>query len=86
MPTLTKPAKIWTDAALQALPKERGKFELIDGRLTRTSPANSNRGFITMRIGSAIQNFIAPQRLGLVYDSSTGFRLDPLNVLSPDIA
>ena len=78
--------KIWTDAALEALPKERGKFELIDGKLTRMSPTNSNHGYITARILSALHQFVAPQKLGLVYDSSTGFRLDSQNVLSPDVA
>ena len=86
MQTLTKPQKIWTDAALEALPKERGKFELIDGKLTRMSPANGNHGYIAIRIAAALQHFIAPGKLGLVYDSSTGFRLDPQNVLSPDVA
>ena len=84
MNTLTR--KVWTDAALMAFPKERGKFELIDGKLTRMSPANNDHGYIGLRIATALQNFAAPQRLGLVYDSSTGFRLDPDNVLSPDVS
>lgn len=50
------------------------------------SPAKGNHGYIAVRISTAIQTFITPQRLGLVYDSNTGFRLDPDNVLSPDVA
>ena len=84
MKTLAR--KVWTDAALEALPKERGRFELLDGKLTRMSPASNDHGYVGLRIATALQNFAAPQRLGLVYDSSTGFRLDPDNVLSPDVS
>lgn len=48
------------------------------------SPANNDHGYIEARIVSALQNFVASQRSGLVYGPSTGFRLDPENVLSPD--
>ncbi len=78
--------KIWTDAALMALPKERGKCELIDGKLTRMSPANNDHGYIEIRIASALHTFVASQRSGLVYGPSAGFRLDPENVLSPDVS
>lgn len=86
MLTLTKAGKTWTDEALEALPKERGKFELIDGKLTRMSPAKGNHGYIEIRIAAALQQFVAPLRLGLVCGPSTGFRLDARNVLSPDVA
>ena len=84
MKTLTR--KVWTDAALMAIPKERGRFELIDGKLTRMSPAGSEHGYVGVRIASAIHKYVAARRSGLVYDSSTGFRLDPENVLSPDVS
>lgn len=80
------PRKIWTDEALEALPKERGKFELIDGKLTRMSPAKRDHGLICVQIASALNQHVISRRLGLVFDSSTGFRLDPENVLSPDAA
>ncbi len=31
--------KNWTDAELEALPKDNGKYELINGELTLISPA-----------------------------------------------
>lgn len=84
MKTLAR--KVWTDAALEALPKERGKFELIDGKLTRMSPAGLTHGAIVICIGAALQQFVRPERLGLVFGSDAGFRLDPDNVLSPDVS
>ena len=64
MKTLAR--KVWTDEALMALPRGRGKYELIDGRLTKMSPAGNEHGHPEMRIGSAILNFVSIQRLGLV--------------------
>lgn len=78
--------KVWTDAALMALPRERGRYELIDGKLTRMSPAGNEHGYLGIRIASALHNFAAHQRSGLVFGPDTGFRLDNENVLSPDIS
>ncbi len=82
MKTLTR--KVWTDAALMALP--RGAYELIDGKLIHMSPAGFEHGYMGLRIGSAPHNFVRPARLGLVFGSDTGFRLDPENVLCPDVS
>src|SRR5882757_543667 len=87
MPAATAPirSKIWTDEELEALPKDGYKYELLDGELIM-SPAHARHGEICMRLGSLLFNFVDRKELGKVYDSSTGFRLAPEVLLSPDVS
>jgi Uma2 family endonuclease len=77
--------KQWTDEALEALPKDGHKYELLDGDLIM-SPVHENHGTICIRVGALLFNFAAQHDLGRVYDSSTGFRLAADLLLSPDVA
>lgn len=83
--TLSTKRKAWTDAELEALPKDGHKYELLDGELIM-SPVHANHGTICMRLGSLLFNFVDERKLGEVYESSTGFRLSEKLLLSPDIA
>ncbi len=84
MKTLTR--KVWTDAALEALPRGRGRYELVDGKLLHMSPAGPGHSVIVVLIASALRNFVGSTRSGLVFGPDAGFRLDPDNVLSPDVS
>jgi len=77
--------KTWTDEALESLPKNGYKHELLDGELIM-SPVHANHGIICMRFGAVLVHFVEQHKLGEVYDSSTGFRLSESLLLSPDIA
>jgi Uma2 family endonuclease len=77
--------RAWTDEALESLPRDGHKYELLDGELTM-SPVHANHGLICRRIGALLFNFVQPRKLGEVYDSSTGFRLARNLVLSPDVS
>ena len=83
--TLRPRKKVWTDEELEALPKDGFKYELLDGELIM-SPVHANHGMICIRLSSLLFNFVQRQKLGEVYDSSTGFRLSERVLLSPDIA
>jgi Uma2 family endonuclease len=83
--TLTAKRRVWTDEALEALPKDGHKYELLDGGLIM-SPVHANHGTICIRVGSLLFNFNEQHKLGEVYDSSTGFRLAPNLLLSPDVS
>jgi Uma2 family endonuclease len=78
-------AKIWTDDELVALPRDGHKRELFNGRIIM-SPAGWNHGKISLRIAGKLESFVRRKKLGVVFDSSTGFRLSPDNCLSPDAA
>ena len=83
--TLPKRRRVWTDAALEALPKNGHKYELLDGELTQ-SPAFANHGTICVRLILLLGEFVQARSLGAIYDSGTGFRLGPKLLLSPDVS
>jgi len=82
---LTRKKRAWTDEELEALPKDGYKYELLDGELIM-SPTHARHGEVSMRIGGLLLNFADRNDLGKVYDSSTGFRLAPDLLLSPDVS
>ena len=83
--TVTAKKKTWTDAEMEALPKDGYKYELLDGSLI-LSPVHANHGTICVRMSSLLFSFVERNRLGEVFDSSTGFRLSEKLLLSPDIS
>ena len=78
-------SRLWTDDELLALPENKF-WQLIDGELIKMSPAGAEHGEICTRLLSATYVHVSRRRLGKVYDSSTGFRLDPENCFSADIS
>src|ERR1039457_6201905 len=75
--------KDWTDEALMALPRDGRKYEVLGGDLV-VSPTGVQHGYISSRLLAALLEFALKHRLGLVVDSSTGFRLKHGDCLSPD--
>jgi Uma2 family endonuclease len=75
----------WTEEALMALPRDGRKYELLGGRLL-VSPTGFQHGYIAVRLTTAMQEFGLRHRLGVVVDSSTGFRLKNGDCLSPDLS
>ena len=75
--------KEWTEEALMALPRDGRKYELLEGELV-VSPTGVQHGYISSRLLAALLEFALKHRLGLVVDSSTGFRLKTGDCLSPD--
>jgi len=82
---LTRKKRAWTDEELEALPKDGYKYELLDGELIM-SPTHARHGEVSMRIGGLLLNFADRNDSGKIYDSSTGFRLAPDLLLSPDVS
>ena len=77
--------RVWTDEALMALPDDGQKYELVAGELVM-SPTGFLHGYISLRLASALMDFVLGHQLGVVVDSSTGFRLKSGNCRSPDIS
>ena len=50
------------------------------------SPAGSRHGLVSLNLAASLRGFVKQQRLGYVFDSSTGFRLPGGNVRSPDVS
>jgi Uma2 family endonuclease len=77
--------KVWTDEALEALPRNGHKYELLEGKLIM-SPVHANHGSICIRMIWLLSSFLERHKLGELFDSSTGFRLSKKLLLCPDIA
>ena len=75
--------KEWTEEALMALPRDGRKYERLEGELV-VSPTGVQHGYISSRLLAALLEFALKHLLGLVVDSSTGFRLKHGDCLSPD--
>jgi Uma2 family endonuclease len=75
----------WTEEALMALPRDGQKYELLGGELV-VSPTGFQHGYLALRLGSALMAFALKHRLGVVVDSSTGFRMKSGDCLSPDVS
>ena len=83
MSTLTRSENL-TEEQLLSLP-HIGKAEMIDGRLI-VAPAGSEHGGVSSAILAPLFSFVRAQRLGWVFDSSTGFYMRSGDLLSPDVA
>ena len=79
-----------TDEDLLRLPRDGRKRELVDGEI-RLSPAGGRHGQISVELLVRIHAYVRERHLGVVFDSSTGFRLagrraGEQDVRSPDIS
>ncbi len=84
---ITKAKLITADELLELYGKGvRG--ELIRGVLCETMATGGEHGEIVMNLGGELRNFIRPRKLGRLFGSDTGIRLerDPDMVREPDIA
>jgi Uma2 family endonuclease len=79
-----------TDEDLLRLPRDGQKRELVDGEI-RVSPAGGRHGQVTVELLVRIHAYVRERHLGVVFDSSTGFRLagrkvGQQDVRSPDVS
>lgn len=70
---------------LQALYPE-SQIEWREGKLTIMSPSDGVSGAVGMRFGRLLDSWVDEHNLGVVLDSSTGFRLPNGDLLSPDVS
>ena len=77
-----------TAGDLLRLSSEGVRGELVRGVLHETMPAGFKHGWIVMKLGALLMNFISPRTLGTLVGSDSGVWLerDPDTVREPDIA
>lgn len=80
--------ELLTAEDLLRLYSEGVRGELIRGVLHETMPAGFKHGWIVMKLGALLMNFIQPRALGTLVgtDSSVWLEHDPDTVREPDIA
>jgi Uma2 family endonuclease len=73
---------------LLLMPDDGYKYELVEGRLRKMTPAGSLHGVVGMRLASAVLAHVDHNQLGVVFAADTGFKLatNPDTVRAPDIA
>jgi Uma2 family endonuclease len=78
--------KVWTEAELQALPEDGYIHEVVDGELVMSPKNNPYHGNICAELSTALCTFAKANKLGAVWDSSTGFWMYNRNCRAPDIS
>lgn len=68
------------------MPEEGYIHELVGGEVVMSPKNDSFHGDICTRLSAALLAFAETRRLGAVWDSSTGFRMNNLNVRAPDVS
>ena len=79
-----------TDEDLLRLPRDGRKRELVDGEI-RVSPAGGRHGQVSVELLVRLHAYVRERNLGVVFDSSTGFRIagrkaGQQDVRSPDVS
>jgi Uma2 family endonuclease len=84
--TVSSENKIWTDAAFMALPDDGGCYEVVDGELVNMGNSGMEHGYIASILNIFVGGYVLSQKLGVICDSSTAFRMQSGNKRSPDFS
>lgn len=78
--------KLMTAQDLERMPDDENRYELVQGELIRMRPTGFEHAEITFLIGTELNNFVRPRKLGAV-GGEGGFILnrDPDTVRAPDV-
>ena len=78
--------KIWTDAEFMALPDDGHHYEIVNGELIDRGNSGALHGYVCGLLLAALGSYIIPEKLGVILNSSTAFKMKNGNKRSPDIA
>lgn len=78
--------KVWTDEEFTALPKDGHRYEIVDGELIDMGNSGALHGYICSLLLAALTSYVLPQKLGVILDSSTAFKMKNGDRRSPDIS
>ncbi len=78
--------KVWTDEAFMALPKDGHRYEIVNGELVDMGNSGALHGYVCSLLLAALMGFVLPNKLGVILDSSTAFKMKNGNKRSPDIS
>ncbi len=70
------------------MPDDGFRYELVEGELKKTVPVGSEHGYVALRFGRLLGNYVGTSGLGRVYAAETGFKLasNPDTVHAPAVA
>jgi Uma2 family endonuclease len=78
--------KVWTDEAFMALPQDGSRYEIVQGELIKMGNSGALHGYIAVVLSAALFAVVNAQKLGILFDSSTVFKMKNGNKRGPDIS
>ncbi len=78
--------KLWSDEAFMALPEDGGRYEIINGELVQMGNSGALHGYVCSLLITALASYVMSQKLGVILDSSTAFKMKSGNWRSPDVS
>jgi Uma2 family endonuclease len=78
--------KVWTDEEFMALSRDGHRYEIVNEELVDMGNSGAKHGYLCSLILSALMSYILPNKLGVIFDSSTAFKMKNGNKRAPDIS
>jgi len=78
--------KTWTDEEFMALPKDGHRYEIVNGELIDMGNSGALHGYVCSLLLATLVSYSLSEKLGIVFDSSTAFKMKNGNRRSPDIS
>lgn len=82
----TKPEMLWTDDDFLALPRDGHRYEIVDRKLVDMGNSGAKHGYFCSDLMIVLGGYVRSHNLGIMFDSSTAFKLRDGNKRSPDIS
>jgi Uma2 family endonuclease len=82
----THPEVLWTDEAFLSLSRDGHRYEVIDRKLVDMGNSGAKHGFFCSDLMIVLGGYVRSHNLGIMFDSSTAFKLQGGNKRSPDIS
>ncbi len=78
--------KIWTDEEFMQIPDDGNRYEIINGELIIMGNSGAKHGHVCSTLMILLGGYVREQKLGVMFDSSTAFKMKAGNKRSPDIS
>ncbi len=80
--------KTYTAEELLRLSDDGKRCELVEGEIKTMTPAGNEHGYLALKIGRSLGNYVEDNELGRTYAAETGFKIaaDPDTVRATDAA
>lgn len=82
----TQGKRAWTAEEFMALSREGHRYEIVDGKPIDMGSAGALHGYVCSLLLAALTPYVLSNKLGIVLDSSTAFKMKSGNWRSPDIS
>lgn len=81
-----KPETLWTDESFLALSRDGHRYEVVDRKLVDMGNSGAKHGYFCSDLMIVLGGYVRSHNLGIMFDSSTAFKLRDGNKRSPDIS